>query len=78
MSREYKFQALQDYLTKCEKDSLELTFDETEKILGFKLANSADQYSYWHNSPTHTVTKAWENASYLIDKVSIKEKNCNL
>lgn len=78
MPRNYKFQTLQDYLTKCQQDALELTFNEIENILGFKLANSADQYSYWHSSPTHTVTKAWENAGYVIGKVSIKEKNCNL
>lgn len=48
MPREYKFQALQDYLTKCEKAALELTFDDIERILGFKLANSAYRYEpYW-------------------------------
>lgn len=75
MPREYKFQALQDYLTKCERDAIELTFDEIEKILDFELATSAYHYeAYWQSSPTHTITKAWENAGYVIGKVSIKDK----
>lgn len=73
MRREYKFQALQDYLLICEKDEVELTFEQIEDVLGFKLSDSAYKYDqYWRNSPTHTITLAWEKAGYEIGKLAVE------
>ena len=75
MAKGYKFQVLQDYLKKCEQDAVELTFGEIEELLGFELAKSAYRYeAYWQSSPTHTITKAWENSGYEISNLSIAKK----
>lgn len=74
MAKEYKFQKLLNYLKECDEDTLELTFGEIENILDFELAKSAYQYeSYWQSTPTHTITKSWENAGYEIGKLSLFE-----
>lgn len=74
MSKHYKFQALQDYFLKCENDEIELTFGEIENKLGFKLSDSAYRYdTYWRDSPTHTITHAWNRAGYEIGKLSVNK-----
>lgn len=42
-----KFIALTSYLENCGMDELRMSFSEIEKIIGFKLSDSA--YSYRHN-----------------------------
>lgn len=79
MSREYKFQLLQDYLLDSNKYEVELSFEEIEKMLGFRLSESAYKYDqYWRSSPTHTITKAWENSGYAIINIDIKNKKLHL
>ena len=60
-----KFYKLERYLSTKIEDEFELSFDEIERILGFKLTNSAYQYTaYWQPSATHTfantVEMVWE------------------
>lgn len=79
MSREYKFQLLLDYLLDSNKDEVELSFEEIEKMLGFRLSESAYKYDqYWRSSPTHTITKAWENSGYTIINIDIKNQKLHL
>ena len=40
-----KYKPLADYLSISGKDKVKLTFNEIEKILGFKLPDSARKYS---------------------------------
>lgn len=79
MKGNYKFQKLQDYLQQCKLEIVELTFEEIEEILGFKLCKSAYQYSeYWHPSRTHTLPLAWQDNGYEMVKLNLSNQTITL
>ena len=46
-----KFIALTAYLEKCGKDEIKMSFSEIERIIGFRLSDSAYTYpAQWSNS----------------------------
>jgi hypothetical protein len=60
MLGDYKYDLLMNYFEKLKVDKVILTYDEIEKIIGFKLPKSAYQYTaYWGVSKTHTITRSW-------------------
>jgi hypothetical protein len=75
MSKGDKFLALTTYLKNCEKDELKLSFSDIEKIIGFRLSDSAYLYpAQWSNSESQSFAFGWLNAGYLTRFVNIQEQ----
>ena len=67
-----KYFRLSSYLRSSNKDELTLSFDEIEKILGFKLPKSARDYPVnWSNTETLTIPFAWLNVGYKTHNVDM-------
>ncbi len=74
-----KFGTLKQYLIDCKKESLSMTFDEIEQIIGTKLCKSAYNYSaYWVASETHTMPNTILDVGYKISSVDLIGKRINL
>lgn len=73
MLENYKFEALMNYFKSIKNDNnIVLTYDDIEKILGFKLKPSAYKYSaYWRQSETHTITRAWIESGWNIEELKL-------
>lgn len=72
MKGNYKFQELMNYFKNQSSENITLTYEEIEKICGFKLCESAYKYEpYWAYSKTHTVTKAWIENGYKVNEVKL-------
>ena len=70
-----KFIALTAYLEKCGKDEIKMSFSEIERIIGFRLPDSAYAYpAQWSNSESHSLAFGWLNAGYLTRQVNIPEQ----
>ncbi|MDD6728569.1 MAG: hypothetical protein PUE08_05035 [Eubacteriales bacterium] len=70
-----KFVALTVYLDKCNKDIVKMSFSDVEKILGFKLSNSAYVHqAYCSNTQSHSFAFGWLNAGYKTQNVDIKKQ----
>lgn len=70
-----KFTALTLYLKNCGMDELKMSFSEIEKIIGFKLSDSAYSYpAQWSNSESQSFAFSWLNAGYLTRQVNISEQ----
>jgi len=73
MSREYKFIELMKYFSKQQDNKITLTFSQIEKIIGFRLSDSARKhYVYWKPSPRHTITRSWVENGYAEDEIDLK------
>lgn len=74
-----KFIALTAYLEKCGMDELKMTFSEIEKIIGFRLSDSAYTYpAQWSNSESQSFAFGWLNAGYITRQVNIPQQRWNL
>ena len=70
-----KFIALTAYLEKCGMDELKMTFSEIEKIIGFRLSDSAYTYpAQWSNSESQSFAFGWLNAGYITRQVNIPQQ----
>lgn len=70
-----KFIRLYSYLTGKSDEEIKLTFEEIEEIIGSSLPASATKHqSYFSNTETHAIYKAWDNAGYYVSKVNIGER----
>lgn len=70
-----KFTALTLYLKNCGMGELKMSFSEIEKIIGFKLSDSAYSYpAQWSNSESQSFAFSWLNAGYLTRQVNISEQ----
>ena len=70
-----KFIALTSYLEKCGKDEIKMSFSEIERIIGFRLSDSAYTYpAQWSNSESQSFAFGWINAGYLTRQVNIPEQ----
>ena len=69
-----KYRLLTDYLYKCKDDKVRLTFDEIEKILGFKPPASAYAHrAFWANAKSHPIALSWMSVGYETVEVNIPE-----
>ena len=62
-----KYDPLSDYLVDSSSRSIQMTFVQIERILGFDLPASARQYSAWwanESGGTHSHARSWLDASY--------------
>lgn len=72
-----KYGPLCDYLKRCGKSSVRLTFQEIEDIIGDKLPMSAYKYyAWWGNRKLtkHSQVKAYMEAGYQVDSFNLVEK----
>lgn len=70
-----KFIALTAYLEKCGMDEVKMTFSEIEKIIGFRLSDSAYTYpAQWSNSESQSFAFGWLNAGYITRQVNIPQQ----
>lgn len=69
-----KYQPLQDHLGAMPHSRVRMSFGELEKILGFRLPNSAYIHSAWWANQTDTArrahARAWTNAGFRVDGFS--------
>ncbi len=69
-----KYSSLKDYLKRSNKQRESLSYDEIEKILGFKLPKSAHRYrQWWENGGGHTQANSWLEAGWSVASVSLGE-----
>lgn len=67
-----KYQPIYDYLLKYNRNSLDITFSKLEKILGFRLPQSAYQYNaWWSNNSSHSNARAWVAAGWQTEQINL-------
>lgn len=73
MSKKYRY--LSSYLQERDEFSIKLTFNEIEKILQFKLADSAKKHKeFWANSTSHSIALSWLSVGYRTVQVSLEDE----
>ncbi len=66
-----KYLELTKYLEKAESFNVEITFKEIEKIVGFRLPDSAYVHiPWWSNTESHSQAHSWMNAGYYTSDCS--------
>ena len=71
-----KYAPLAAYLRSSGQDSVTMSFDDIERIIGAELPHSALTHrAWWSNNPTNSVmTRAWLEAGYKTEKVDMAGK----
>lgn len=71
-----KYDVLADYLKKCGKIVIRLSFDTIEEILGFELPMSAHKHqAWWANATTsHPYAAGWLSAGYKVSAFNQTDK----
>lgn len=74
-----KYSPLGDYLVKQAGVSIDLTFQEIERILGFLLPASAYQHrAWWANTESHPQAGAWRNVGWKVTSVDFASRQVSL
>ena len=72
-SKKYRF--LSDYLHESNQTHIKLSFDEIEKILKFKLPDSASTHrAFWANTTSHSIALSWLSVNYEVVEVNLENK----
>ena len=71
-----KYTPLADYLQKAsgqKKSPVEMSFRDIEKVLGFRLPNSAYRQRAWWSNNVHNnvMTRVWKNAGFVTEDVDM-------
>jgi hypothetical protein len=68
-----KYDPLQTFLRDRSSDEVPMTFEEIERILGFKLPEKSQQIRAWwsNNASNNVMTKAWLAAGYRTARVDL-------
>jgi len=69
-----KYAPIGDYLKKSSEETVELSFEEIEEILGEPLPDSAKTYQAWWSGIDHSQTGAWSSVGYKAKPDLKKEK----
>ena len=70
-----KYQPLTDHLRRSGEDTVPMTFEDIERVIGAKLPPSAARRPWWSNNPTNNVmTRAWRAAGYESAHVDMKNR----
>ena len=70
-----KYRYLANYLKESNKSRVSLRFEEIEKIIGFKLPNSARNHrAYWSNSTSHSIALSWMSVNYETVEVNLTKE----
>lgn len=69
-----KYRLLSDYLHDSEKAKVELTFNDIEELLGFKLPPSAYTHrAFWANTTSHSIALSWLGVGYETVEVDMEK-----
>lgn len=69
------YASLTDYFYSTSKSPITLSFSDIEKILGFKLCNSAYKYTcYWYRKGAGLFPNSWTSQGYHIVKLDLKNQ----
>ena len=70
-----KYDPLMDYLDKCNKLEIKLSYAEIENIIGDKLPITASKRKeWWHNNDkTHSQSAAWSDVDYKVCDIVLGE-----
>ena len=70
-----KYNPLMCYLDKCGKESITLTYEEIENIIGDKLPNTAYKMQAWwnNNDLSHSQSSAWSDVGYKTTNIILGE-----
>jgi len=66
-----KYHRLEEYLSNSKKQIEVLTYDEIERILGFKLPPSAYKHRPWWANGGHNQANSWLNAGWKVASVNL-------
>ncbi len=71
-----KYAPFGDFLDRQKNDQVQLSFDQVEKVLGFRLPQSAySQRAWWsNNSDNNVMTKVWRRAHFLTKSVDMEKR----
>jgi hypothetical protein len=71
-----KYEPLRKYLLNSEEDSIQLSFDEVEEIVGELPSSSRQHQAWWSNNESHTNAKnGWLAAGWMSSKVDMVHQN---
>lgn len=72
-SKKYRF--LSDYLYESNQSRVKLTYAEIEKILKFRLPDSAATHrAFWANTTSHSIALSWLSVNYSVVEVSLENQ----
>lgn len=71
MSEKQKYKPLKDYLMNCNSNSVKLSYQEIEKIIGNPLPNSANKYKEWWSNGGHSQADAWLDAGWRVNEINL-------
>jgi hypothetical protein len=67
-----KYEGLYQYFRQLDTTKAELSYEQVEKILGFKLPDSAYKYAaWWANDITHSHAKSWMLVDWETDGIDL-------
>ncbi len=71
-----KYEPLPQFLERTERAVYRLSFDEIERILGFKLPKSAYEHeAWWSNNPTgHSHARSWIKMGWRTEEVDLADR----
>lgn len=72
MAKGDKYNGLFQYLKGSDAREVSLTFEQIEKLIGFKLPSSSYKHAeaWWSNNYDHSQAIAWIDAGYYTDYVT--------
>ncbi len=69
-----KYSSLSNYLIASGKKDITLTFSDIERVLGFKLPQSAYTYHAWWANGGHSQSDAWLGAGYKVERIDLEAR----
>lgn len=68
-----KYSPLREHLSGTRRENIPMTFEDIERVLGFRLPDSKKIRAWWSNNPTNNVmTNEWLAAGYKTEQVDIE------
>jgi len=68
-----EYRPLQQYLERCEGQTVTLTYEQMESIIGDKLPMSAHKYTAWWANGGHYYAESWLSVGWKVDKARFSE-----
>ncbi|SDH03627.1 DUF7662 domain-containing protein [Desulfosporosinus hippei] len=68
-----KYRPLQQFLEKCKGQTVTLTYEQMEGIIGGKLPMSAHKYPAWWANGGHYYADSWLEVGWRVDEVRFSE-----
>ena len=72
MAKGDKYIALTAFFERCDQETIHMSFQKIESIIGTNLPASAYKYSaFWSNSESHMIGISWMSAGYESQNVNM-------